>query len=161
MQVPPLSHLLRTAAGLGVYVQPDALPTSAAFLYQTIYDSLIPDLNLKHELRHSVALDTAVVLCVTHDSERQVPTNVECVGWHPDRVICRLRPARRAARAAYAEGTGYLHPRRRAGADPEGPHQPAAQRADPPRLPGRRRLCGYCPPPAGSNMAYTPTPKKR
>ncbi|MCY4515133.1 MAG: hypothetical protein OXC69_08370 [Candidatus Tectomicrobia bacterium] len=80
MQVPPLSDILRTAAGLGVDVQPDALPASAAFLYQTIYDSLIPDLNLKHEQRHRVALDTAVLLCATHDSERLVPTNVERVG---------------------------------------------------------------------------------
>ena len=79
MQVPPLSNILRTAAGLGVDVQPDALPASAAFLHQTIYDNLIPDLNLKHEQRHRVALDTAVVLCATHDSERLVPANVECV----------------------------------------------------------------------------------
>ena len=80
MQVPPLSDILRTAADLGVDVQPDALPASAAFLYETIYDSLIPDLYLKHEQRHRVALDTAIVLCATHDSERLVPTNVECVG---------------------------------------------------------------------------------
>ena len=80
MQVPPLANILRTAAGLGADVQPDALPASAAFLYQTIYDSLPPDLNLKHEQRHRVALDTAVLLCATHDSERLVPTNVERVG---------------------------------------------------------------------------------
>ena len=80
MQVPPLSNILRTAAGLGVDVQPDALPASATFLYQTIYDSLIPDLNLKHEQRHRIALDAAILLCATHDSERLVPTNVERVG---------------------------------------------------------------------------------
>ena len=80
MRVPRLSHLLHTAAGLGVDVQPDALSASAAFLYQTIYDSLIPDLNLKHEQRHRIALDTGVLLCATHDSERLVPTNVQCVG---------------------------------------------------------------------------------
>ena len=79
MQVPPLSDILRTAASLGVDVQPDALPASATFLYQTIYDSLIPDLNLKHEQRRRVALDTAILLCATHDSERLVPTNVERV----------------------------------------------------------------------------------
>ena len=80
MQVPPLSDILRTAAGLGVEVQPDALPDSAAFLYQTIYDSLVPDLYLNHEQRQRVALDTAILLCATHDSERLVPTNVERVG---------------------------------------------------------------------------------
>ena len=78
-QVPPLSDILRTAAGLGVDVQPDDLPASAAFLYQTIYDSLVPDLYLNHHQRHRVALDTAVVLCATHDSERLVPASVERV----------------------------------------------------------------------------------
>ena len=80
MQVPPLSDILRTAAGLGVEVQPDALPDSAVFLYQTIYDSLVPDLYVNHEQRQRVALDTTILLCATHDSERLVPTNVERVG---------------------------------------------------------------------------------
>ena len=80
MQVPPLSDILRTAAGLDVEVQPDALPDSAAFLYQTIYDSLVPDLYLNHEQRQRVALDTAILLCATHDSEHLVPTNVERAG---------------------------------------------------------------------------------
>ena len=79
-QVPPLSDILRTAAGLGVDVQPDALPDSAAFLYQTIYDSLVPDLYLNHEQRRRVALDATILLCATHDSERLVPTNVDLLG---------------------------------------------------------------------------------
>ena len=78
-QVPPLSDILRTAAGLGVDVQPDALPASAMFLYQTIYDSLVPDLYLNHAQRHCIALDTVILLCATHDSERLVPANVEIV----------------------------------------------------------------------------------
>ena len=60
-------------------MRPDALPASTAFLNETFYDSLVPDLQLKHEQRRRIALDTAVLLCATHDSERLVPTNIERV----------------------------------------------------------------------------------
>jgi hypothetical protein len=80
MQVPPPLDILLTAAGLGANVRPDALPASTAFLNETIYDSLISDLYLKHEQRRRIALDTAVLLCATRDSERLVPANIERVG---------------------------------------------------------------------------------
>ena len=86
-QVPPLSDILRTAAGLGVDVQTDALPASAMFLYQTIYDSLVPDLYLNHEQRHCIALDTAILLCATHDSERLLPANVSPASISPPPVF--------------------------------------------------------------------------
>ena len=62
MQVPFLSDILRKAAVLGVDVQPAAPPDNAAFLYQTIDDGLIHDLNLKQEQPRRNALYIAILL---------------------------------------------------------------------------------------------------
>lgn len=75
----PLSDLLRSADDIGVDVQPDELPDSAAHLYFSIYDSLIPRLNLKREQRRRVALDTTIVLCAEHAGARLVPKTIRRV----------------------------------------------------------------------------------
>ena len=81
-QVParePVSVILREAARLGLVLQPETLPASAALLYGAIYDSLIPRLNLKEKQRRRIALDTTITLCAEHAGKRLAPTTLHSV----------------------------------------------------------------------------------
>ena len=93
----PLSDLLRSADDVGVDVQPDELPASAAHLYFSIYDSLLPRLNLKRAQRHRVALDATFALCAAHAGERLVPRSIE-----------RARPTLARCFAAYGGGDAWV-----------------------------------------------------
>ena len=81
----PVSDILREAARLGLELQTETLPYSAAFLYEAIYDSLIPRLTLKEPHRRRIALDTTITLCAEHAGKRLAPTTVHRV----ERVIAR------------------------------------------------------------------------
>ena len=59
----PGSQVLSKAAGLGVEPRPETLPSGTALLFERIYDSLIPQLEVKEPHRHRIALDTAITLC--------------------------------------------------------------------------------------------------
>ena len=87
-QVParePVSDMLREAARLGLELQPETLPASAALLYGAICDSLIPRLKLKEPQRRRIALDTTITLCAEHAGKRLVPTTLHSV----ERLIAR------------------------------------------------------------------------
>ena len=49
---------------------PETLPSRSALLYERIYDSLIPRLEVKEPHRHRIALDTAITLCAERPEAR-------------------------------------------------------------------------------------------
>ena len=79
----PASDILYEAARLGLELQPETLPSSAAHLYEAIYDSLIPRLNVREPHCRRVALDTAITPCAEHAGKRLVAITVHRV----ERVI--------------------------------------------------------------------------
>ena len=74
LDVDAVSDILRTAGRLGLELQPTDLPDSAYYLYEAIYDSLIPRLNLKEPQRRFIALDTAIELCAEISGTHITPT---------------------------------------------------------------------------------------
>ena len=70
----PVSDILRTAARLGMDVQPDWLPDSAFALYEAIHDGLAPRLHLSQADRRRIALDTTAVLCAEQSGVRIAPS---------------------------------------------------------------------------------------
>ena len=43
-------------------------------VYDAIYDSLIPRLNIREPRRHRIALESTITLCAEHARKRLVPT---------------------------------------------------------------------------------------
>ena len=81
----PVSDTPREAARLGLGLQLERLPSSAAFLYEAIYNSLISRQQVKEPQRCRIALDTTITLCAEHAGKRLVPTTWRRV----ERVIAR------------------------------------------------------------------------
>ena len=79
----PVSDILREAARLGLELPPETIPSSAPHLYEAIYDSLIPRLNVREPHRRRIALDTTITPCAEPTGKRLVPTTVHRV----ERVI--------------------------------------------------------------------------
>ena len=90
MQVPPLSDILREAASLGVRIQPDMLPASAALLYKGIYEAIIRRTPVVMQPKEClIALDTTMTLCAEHAGERLVPSHIASHGSPVTRTIRR------------------------------------------------------------------------
>ena len=81
----PVSDTLREAARPGLGLQLERLPSSAAFLYEAICNSLICRQQVKEPHRCHIALDTTITLCAAHAGKRLVPTT----GRRVERVIAR------------------------------------------------------------------------
>ena len=79
----PVSDTLREAARRGLGLQLETLPSSAAFLYEAIYNSLFSRQIVQEPHRCRIALDTTITLCAEHAGKRLVPTTVHRV----ERVI--------------------------------------------------------------------------
>ena len=66
----PAYQILREGACLGLELRPKTLRSRAAFLYERIYESLMPLKKVKEHQRCRIALDTANTPCAEHAGAR-------------------------------------------------------------------------------------------
>ena len=78
----PVSQIPRELARVDLEPRPETLRSRAALLYERVYDSLIPRLEVQEPHSRRTALDTANTLCPEYDVARYLQPDFLVRAWH-------------------------------------------------------------------------------